>query len=89
MTSANQAQLEAKLVLDKKPTFLELSFDVQGKVILPCDVSMELFDLPIDSQFDLLVKFGSNTESNSDEIIILPEGDYQINVAQYIYELII
>ena len=88
-TDFNQAQLEAKLVLDKKPTFLELSFDVQGKVILPCDVSMELFDLPIDSQFDLLVKFGSNTESNSDEIIILPEGDYQINVAQYIYELII
>jgi uncharacterized metal-binding protein YceD (DUF177 family) len=88
-TDFDQAQLETKLVLDKKPTFLELSFDVQGKLTLPCDVSTELFDLPIDSQFNLLVKFGSNTESNSDEIIILPEGSYQINVAQYIYELII
>ena len=85
----DQVQLETKLILDKKSTFLELSLDVQGKVSIPCDLSTELFDLSIDSQFDLLIKFGSNTESNSDEIVILPEGSYQINVAQHIYELII
>jgi len=37
----------------------------------------------------LLVKFGQVSETISDEIIILSEGTYQINVAQYLYEMII
>jgi uncharacterized metal-binding protein YceD (DUF177 family) len=35
------------------------------------------------------VKFGQVSETISDEIIILSEGTYQINVAQYLYEMII
>ncbi|MFQ3340364.1 MAG: uncharacterized metal-binding protein YceD (DUF177 family) [Flavobacteriaceae bacterium] len=85
----DQATLETTLVLDKKPTFLELIFNVKGIIILPCDVSTELFDFNVDAQYTLLVKFGAVSETISDEIIILSEGTYQINVAQYIYEMII
>ena len=35
------------------------------------------------------MKFGQVQETISDEIIILSEGTYQINVAQYLYEMII
>ena len=85
----DQASIEAKLVLDKKPTFLKLSFNVKGIIILPCDISTELFDFHLDAQYTLLVKFGQVSETISDEIIILSEGTYQINVAQYLYEMII
>jgi len=57
--------------------------------VLPCDVSIELFDYPIDVKFDLIVKFGIPPEKPSDEILVLPEGSYQIDVAQYFYEMVV
>jgi uncharacterized metal-binding protein YceD (DUF177 family) len=85
----NEASLEGRLTLDKKSTFMELHFEVNGPVVLPCDVSMELFDYPIDVKFDLIVKFGIPPEKSSDEILVLPEGSYQIDVAQYFYEMVV
>lgn len=85
----DKALLQGRLILDKKPTFLELHFEVNGTVVIPCDLSMELFDFPVESQFDLIVKFGLPPENNTDEILVLPEGSYQLNVAQYFYEMIV
>ena len=68
---------------------MELHFDVKGTVELPCDVSMELFNYPIDADYDLIVKFGTPNSQIADEILILPEGSYQINVAQYFYEMVV
>ena len=74
---------------DVKSSFLELHFDVKGTLELPCDVSMELFNYPIDADYDLIVKFGTPNSQITDEILILPEGSYQINVAQYFYEMVV
>jgi uncharacterized metal-binding protein YceD (DUF177 family) len=85
----HKTKLEGKLVLDKKPSFLELHFDVKGKVILSCDVSTELFSHTVKSNYDMIVKFGATSETDPDEILIIPEGSYQINVAQYFYEMVV
>ena len=82
------ASVICSLVLNKKPTFLELNFNANGKVKVPCDVSTELFDYKIYNQYTLIVKFGSS-DYESDEILVIPESSYQINVAQYIYEMIV
>ncbi|MEK9612764.1 MAG: DUF177 domain-containing protein [Flavobacteriaceae bacterium] len=87
-TDFEKAQLVGNLVLDKKPRFLELSFDVKGIVKLQCDVSMEEFDHPVNIQFELIVQFGS-VSNTSDEILVLSEGSYQISVEQYFYEMIV
>ena len=85
----NQASLAARLVLNKKPRFLELHFDVLGKVELPCDVTMEWYDHEVKTSDDIIVKFGFSHENTSDEILVIPEGSYQVNVAQNFYELIV
>lgn len=85
----NDASLKGYLTLDKKSTFLELHFEVDGSVVIPCDLSMELFDYGVESQFDLIVKFGIPPDKPSDEILVLPEGSYQLNVAQYFYEMVV
>jgi uncharacterized metal-binding protein YceD (DUF177 family) len=84
-----QATLNGSLILDKKSTFLELQFEVNGSVVIPCDVSMELFDFPIHTKFELIVKFGIPVNNGSDEILIVPEGSYQIDVAPYFYEMVV
>ena len=82
-------RLNAKVILDKKPSFLEFHFDITGPVQLQCDVSAEWYDHKISTDYDLIVKFGVETETDSDEIIVLPEGSYQINLAQHLYEIIV
>ena len=37
----------------------------------------------------MVVKFSNEYASESEEILIVPHGEYEINIAQYIYELIV
>lgn len=83
------AKLHVVLQLDKKSTFLKLLFTATGTVNVTCDVSGENFDQEIHAELPLLVKFGSEYNDDNDEIVILPYSEFQINVAQYIYEMII
>lgn len=83
------AHFDVHVQLNKKTTLLEFSFDAKGYVTIPCDISTELFDLPLDLSDDLLVKFGSISDSNDDHILYLPVGSYQIDISQQLYEMIV
>lgn len=85
----HSSQLKIHLDFLKKSSLFELHFEVKGVVNVDCDVSLESFDLAVDGTFDLIVKFGPEYNDESDEILILPHEEYQINVGQFIYELII
>ena len=85
----NDANLKVDLFFEKKTTLLELSFKVTGSINVNCDVTNEPFNLDIEDDFNLVVKFGEAYNDDNDEILIIPHGEYQINVAQYIYELIV
>ena len=84
----NDANIKIDVILDKKSTFFELHFSHKGTINVPCDISNENFDLPIKGSLLLIVKFGEEFNDENDEILILPHGEFQVNVAQYIYEMI-
>lgn len=84
----NRIQANISVLLNKKATHLEVNFKAKGVVNVPCDVTNEDFDLPIENEFNLIVKFGEEFNDDHDEILILPMNEYEINLAQYIYELI-
>ncbi len=81
--------LDLKITLDKKVSILIIKFDVKGSLIIPCDVTTEPFDYNLGTTFRLVVKFGEVEKYDGDEILILPNGFNQIDVSQYIYEMII
>ena len=85
----NAVSVKVDIVLEKKSTMLELDCKHKGTVNVPCDVSGEEFDLPIKGKLKLLVKFGDAFNDDNEELLILPHGEFQVNVAQYIYESII
>ncbi len=85
-TSSN---VKVNLDFAKKSTLLELSFTAKGSVHIPCDITYEFFDLEIESNLNLLVKFGSEFNNDNDEILILPHNAFEIDIAQYIYEMIV
>ncbi len=85
----NAVNIKVNVVLDKKSSMLELSFKHKGTVNVPCDLTNEDFDLPIKGKINLIVKFGDTFNDDNEELIILPHGEYQIDIAQYIYESIV
>lgn len=81
-----QAHVDVEMV--KQNTMLEFSFRLSGTLPVTCDITNEPFDIALDNSFELVVKFGDAFNNDDDEILILPHGEYEINIAQYIYELI-
>ena len=83
------SSIAVKLDFIKKSTILELNFSAKGDVKLACDVSNELFQQPISGALDLVVKFGEEYNDENEEVLILPHEAYEIDVAQYIFEMIV
>ena len=85
----SNVNVETTLQLEKKTTLLELHFEISGHVNVNCDLTNEPFDQDVNGEFDLVVKFGEAYNDEFEDILIIPHGEFEINVAQYIYELII
>jgi uncharacterized metal-binding protein YceD (DUF177 family) len=83
------ANIKVNVVLDKKSTMLELNFKHSGTINVPCDLTNEEFDLPIKGKLKLIVRFGETFNNDNEELLILPFGEHQIDVSQYIYEMIV
>ncbi|MFD1094578.1 YceD family protein [Salegentibacter chungangensis] len=85
----NDANVKIDLLFEKKTTMMELTFRATGTVNVNCDLTNEPYDQPIDSELFLVVKFGEEFNDDNEDLLILPHGEYEINVQQYIYELIV
>ena len=85
----NSSSIKVLLTFVKKSTLFELVFTTGGTVEVPCDVTNELYDQEIDSELPLVVKFGPEYNNDNEEILVLPHEAYEINVAQFIYEMIV
>ena len=81
--------IKTTVVLEKKSTLLELHFKHKGTINVPCDLTNEVFDLPVQGKINLIVQFGDAFNDENEEMLILPYGEFQLDIAQYIYEMIV
>ncbi|MGE0077748.1 MAG: DUF177 domain-containing protein [Bacteroidales bacterium] len=83
----SKGQLKAIVELNRQNLLLEFKIKIKGTVQVVCDRCLEVFDLPTTFSGDLFAKVGSVAEEETDdEIIFLSEDDYEVNLAQYLYE---
>ena len=85
----NSSNVKIDLLLEKKTTMMELTFKASGSVNVNCDITNEPYDQPIDGSLFLVIKFGEEFNDENEDLLILPHGEYEVNVQQYIYELIV
>ncbi|MGK0412673.1 MAG: uncharacterized metal-binding protein YceD (DUF177 family) [Polaribacter sp.] len=85
----NSSSIKVLLTFVKKSTLFELVFTAEGSVEVPCDVTNELYYQEIKSELPLVVNFGPEYNDDNEEILILPHEAYEMNVAQFIYEMVI
>lgn len=81
--------LKAEVTLNKQSTLMILEMAVEGTVELLCDRCLEFYQQEVENKSNMYIKFGIEAEDMSDEVIVITLDSNQINVAQYLYELII
>lgn len=85
-----RGKLTARVNLERKPTLLELEVKIKGTVNVLCDRCLDFFDFPISYSGKLYVKFTNDAYSLEDpDVICLDPEDYQVDLAQYLYESVI
>lgn len=84
------ATIAVQLLMIKFINSLELNFQIDGSVLIPCDVCNEEFDLTIDGTEKISVKIVQEIPVQKDElnIVYLEESMSSINISEMLYELI-
>ncbi len=85
----NNASIHLGVLLNKTSTMLEFEMTAKGAVNVNCDVTNEPYDQNISSFLELVVKFGDEFNDENEELLIIPHGEHQVNIAQYIYEMLV
>lgn len=83
------ANINVDLDFVKKSTIIELSFNAKGTIKVACDVTNEHYNELIEASLNLVVKFGNEFNDENEEIIIIPHSEYQLDVSQFIYEMLV
>jgi len=84
----DEGKVNVRLTLEKQSALMVLWFDLKGTIKVQCDRCLEMYDQPIESQDRIFVKFGEKEFNEGDDVIWVSTNDYQLNMAQLIYEYI-
>ncbi|MFM7079444.1 MAG: YceD family protein, partial [Bacteroidota bacterium] len=71
----HHAQVHVDLDFNKSPSVLTLVFHFKGFIALSCDRCLDDFNMPLDFQQTLMVRFGDEAREESDDIIVIPHGE--------------
>ncbi|MDR0334236.1 MAG: DUF177 domain-containing protein [Dysgonamonadaceae bacterium] len=84
-----KGNVKVTVTVKKTSSTFEFDFTLKGVVQVPCSRCLDDMNQEIDSHNRLIVKFGTEYSEESDEIIIVPEDEGEINIAWFLYEFIV
>ena len=83
-----KGKVKVNLTVKRSSMVFDMNFQLEGIVYVPCDRCLDDMELPVSTQNKLVVKFGKEYAEESEEIVIIPEEEGEINLAWFIYEFI-
>lgn len=81
-----EGTVKVSVILEKRSTFMKLHLKINGEVELVCDMCLENYMQKIKNDIELFVKFGEQEFDDDENVIWLLPEEYQLNLAQIIYE---
>jgi uncharacterized metal-binding protein YceD (DUF177 family) len=82
-----QGDVHINFTLDKKETMMVGEFQLEGNVKTTCDRCTDPIEVPIEGEFRLVYKFGTEEEEDESLVIIFPE-EFEINIKHSLLEFI-
>ncbi|MFT4878098.1 MAG: hypothetical protein ACI80P_000029 [Flavobacteriales bacterium] len=80
------SEINVDLLLEKQSTMMVLDFEVYGTVETVCDRCGSKMRVDIDHEDRLIIKYGDQTGTSEDEILIYGTAIHMIELQQYLYE---
>jgi len=74
--------------LEKMERMMIFDIILEGKVLVICDRCTDEFDFEISDTQKLIVKLGAEYIEESEDVVVIPETEYQFDLSSYIYEFI-
>lgn len=74
--------------LEKMERMMIFKLGFVGDVMVTCDRCTNEFSCPLSDSQKLIVKLGAEYFEESDDVVVIPETDYQFDLSPYIYEFI-
>ncbi|GAB6012378.1 YceD family protein [Viscerimonas tarda] len=84
----HKGSVEVVLTIKHKTNLFEFLFKLAGEVQVTCDRCLDYMPIEIETNNRLIVKFGQEYSEESDEIVVIPEDDGEINIAWFLYEFV-
>lgn len=81
-------QVSVTVNIMKDITMLILDIKHEGTTQVTCDRCLAEIPQNVEAGNKLIVKFGESREDDNESIITLPEGEYEIDLAPFIYDYI-
>lgn len=87
-TEVQKGKVKVDLTIKRTSVAFEMNFQIDGVAMVPCDRCLDDVEVPVSTQNKLVVKFGKEYAEESEEIVVIPEEEGEINLAWFIYEFI-
>ena len=75
-------------VLEKNERVMMFDFSLEGEVTTLCDRCLGEMRVPIEGHETLNVRLSDEETSDDENVAILPEGSFEIELAQWLYEYV-
>ncbi len=84
----SEGKFTVSVALDKRETFLEASFKINGFVVLVCDRSLDEFEYPVNIARKIIFKYGHENQEVSEDVMLIEHGTESLEIGQFMYEFI-
>lgn len=84
----DDAVIKVELDLDKQERMMICNFKITGSVFVKCDRCLDKLELPVNTEETLYIKFGTENEEEAEDVLIIAESEYQIDISSLINEFI-
>lgn len=81
-------KVDFEVILERRESMLLLNFAFHGVVDTICDRCLGDLEWPVEGEELLCVKFSDTNSSEDENVLFLPEGACQIDLAQWMYEYV-
>lgn len=83
-----RGKVNVEVLVKRVSSTFEFNFTLNGEVFVPCNRCLDDMSMEIDTTNRLVVKFGKEYSEESDEIVVIPEDEGEINIAWFLYEFV-
>lgn len=80
--------LKVMMELERQERMMVLSFNITGEIETECDRCLDQLILPVNIIQAYIIKFGHKRVEESEDVLVIPENDYQIDVSELIFDYI-